>query len=101
MATRSLELSIKSFPNLVFSRDLSYNRSLIAEASLFVGLAISNTKTALCHSISYPLTAVYGVPHGLACAFTMIAVLELNLNADDGRLTIYTVTYPFLRTILA
>lgn len=39
----------------------------------------------MCHSISYPLTAHFGVPHGLACAFTMPAVLKHNLVADDGR----------------
>ena len=57
----------------------------MAEASVLAGLAISHTRTALCHSISYPLTAHFGVPHGLACAFTMPYVLKYNLSADDGR----------------
>jgi alcohol dehydrogenase len=35
--------------------------------------------------MSYPITAHFGVPHGLACAFTMPAVLRHNLNAEDGR----------------
>jgi alcohol dehydrogenase len=35
--------------------------------------------------MSYPLTAHFGVPHGLACAFTMPAVLRHNLINDDGR----------------
>ena len=59
----------------------------MAEASLLAGLAISHTRTALCHSISYPLTAHFGVPHGVACAFTMPAVVALNRNIDDGRLS--------------
>lgn len=59
----------------------------MAEASLLAGLAISHSRTALCHSISYPITAHFGVPHGLACAFTMSAVLRFNLPADDGRFT--------------
>ena len=62
-------------------------RDQMAEASLLAGLAISHTRTALCHSISYPLTAHFGIPHGLACAFTMPAVCKLNLTADDGRFT--------------
>jgi phosphonate metabolism-associated iron-containing alcohol dehydrogenase len=61
-------------------------RAQLMEASLLAGLAISQTRTALCHSISYPITARYGVPHGLACGFVMPAVLEFNLPADDGRL---------------
>lgn len=61
-------------------------RSDLMEASLFAGLAISHTRTALCHSMSYPLTIHYGIPHGLACGFTMPSVLEYNKACDDGRL---------------
>ena len=61
-------------------------RALMAEAALLSGLAISHTKTALAHSMSYPITAHFGVPHGLACALVLPAVLEFNLEADDGRL---------------
>lgn len=69
-------------------------RDQMAEASLLSGLAISHTRTALCHSISYPLTAHFDVPHGLACAFTMPEVCRLNLEADDGRFAelAYTLT---------
>lgn len=49
-------------------------RSRMAEASLLAGLCISQTRTAICHSISYPLTAHFDLPHGIACAFTMKAV---------------------------
>ena len=61
-------------------------RVRMAEAALLSGLAISNTRTALAHSMSYPITARLGVPHGLACALVLPAVLEFNLEADDGRL---------------
>lgn len=61
-------------------------RADLMEASLLAGLAISHTRTALCHSMSYPVTARFGLPHGLACAFTMPAVLRFNASADDGRL---------------
>jgi alcohol dehydrogenase len=61
-------------------------RALMAEAALLSGLAISHTRTALAHSMSYPITAHYGVPHGLACALVLPAVLEFNIDADDGRL---------------
>jgi alcohol dehydrogenase len=61
-------------------------RVQMAEAALLSGLAISHTRTALAHSMSYPITAHFGVPHGLACALVLPAVLEFNLEADDGRL---------------
>ena len=50
----------------------------LAMASLFAGLCISQTRTSICHSISYPLTLRFGVPHGLACAFSMLEVLDFN-----------------------
>ena len=58
----------------------------MAEAALRSGLAISHTRTGLAHSISYPVTAHFGVPHGLACALALPAVLEFNVETDDGRL---------------
>jgi len=44
--------------------------------SLYAGLAIAQSRTAIAHSMSYPLTLWYGVPHGLACSFTLSAVHE-------------------------
>ena len=61
-------------------------RSEMAEAALMSGLAISHTRTGLAHSISYPVTAHFGVPHGLACALALPAVLAFNIETDDGRL---------------
>lgn len=87
LATRSLKLGLKALPLLIEGKGSEQERDQMAEASLLAGLAISHTRTALCHSISYPLTAHFGVPHGLACAFTMAEVCKLNLSADDGRFT--------------
>lgn len=84
-ATRALQLGFAALPALAKGEGGQLARDQMAEASLCAGLAISHTRTALCHSISYPLTAHFGVPHGLACAFTMPAVLRYNLEAEDGR----------------
>ena len=86
-ATDSLRLSLIALPRLIDDLSDIEARDHMAEASLLAGLAISHTRTALCHSISYPLTAVYGIPHGIACAFTMSTVLRYNLRYDDGRLS--------------
>lgn len=51
-------------------------RTRMAEAALFAGLAFSNTKTAIAHNLSYPITLDYDVPHGIACSFTLPVVLE-------------------------
>lgn len=51
-------------------------RSRMAQASLLAGLAFSNTRTALAHNISYPITLKHGIPHGIACSFTLPRVMQ-------------------------
>ena len=46
--------------------------------SFFAGLAFSNTRTTACHSISYPLTMLFGINHGYAAALTLMEVLKRN-----------------------
>jgi len=63
-------------------------RSILLRASLFAGFAFSNTKTALAHSISYPLTAHFGLPHGLACALPLPRLVRFNGDKAPERVTI-------------
>ncbi len=60
-------------------------RSRMAFAALTAGLAFSNTRTALAHSISYDMTIHHGLPHGIACSFTLPLVLKRAIGADAGR----------------
>ena len=53
----------------------------MARGSMLAGLAFSNTKTTACHSISYPLTLHYGIPHGTAVSMLLPPVLRLNAPA--------------------
>lgn len=59
-------------------------RTRMARAALMSGMAFSNTKTAIAHSISYPITLRHNVPHGIACSFTLPIVLAS--VADDAGL---------------
>lgn len=52
------------------------HRQKMQEASHLAGRAISITKTAIAHAISYPLTYKYSVPHGLASSFSIPALFE-------------------------
>lgn len=56
----------------------------MARGSMLAGLAFSNTKTTACHSISYPLTMHYGIPHGAAVAMLLAPVLEMNVPVTSG-----------------
>jgi phosphonate metabolism-associated iron-containing alcohol dehydrogenase len=60
-------------------------RGRMALAALKAGMAFSNTKTALAHSISYEMTLRHGLPHGIACSFTLPMVLERAIGHDAAR----------------
>jgi len=77
-AIRSVYLVLNTLPYLKRDLENGQYRGYMLEASLLGGLAISSTRTALAHSMSYPITARYEVPHGLACGFTLPAILEVN-----------------------
>ncbi len=51
-------------------------RSRMARAATIAGLAFSNTKTAIAHSMSYPVTLRHNVPHGVACSFSLPNVIR-------------------------
>ena len=86
MTTKSLQLSLPALERLrVDLRDVGA-RDAMMQASLLAGLAISQTRTALAHSISYPLTTKFNLPHGIACSFTLPTLMKFNAEADDGRL---------------
>jgi len=82
-AVEAIKLSFRVLPQLL-KNDLP--RSQVQQSlnfvSILAGIAISQTQTALCHSISYPLTYKLQIPHGLACAFTTCAVLHSNIPYD-------------------
>lgn len=86
LARESLRLSLRALPEVLRSPGDLASRTQMSAASLLAGMAISLTRTALAHSMSYPLTLRYGVAHGVACSFALGAVLEYNATVDDGRL---------------
>lgn len=59
-------------------------RSRTALGALRAGLAFSNTRTALAHNISYPLTLERRLAHGIACSFCLPAVMTAALGADPA-----------------
>jgi alcohol dehydrogenase len=76
LAARAVALSLCALPALHANLSDQGARDSMAEAALLAGICISQTKTSVCHSISYPLTARFGISHGIAVAFTMREVLS-------------------------
>ena len=76
---------IATLPSLLKKPKDGELRARMAAAALKAGMAFSNTKTALAHSISYEMTLRFGLPHGIACSFTLPMVLERARGMDPGR----------------
>ena len=68
----------------LFSEDFAAHDAM-SKGSMLAGLAFSNTKTTACHSISYPLTMHYGIPHGTAVSMLLGPVFRLNAPALEGQ----------------
>lgn len=62
-------------------------RRAVQTASTLAGLAMGTTQTALAHSISYPFTSRFGMPHGLACSFTLAEITRYNMATSPDRLS--------------
>lgn len=86
LAARSLSLSLPALKALAAAPGDLAARTAMMEASALAGIAIAQTRTALAHAISYPLTARLGVDHGVACSFLLVELLRYNAADDDGRL---------------
>jgi alcohol dehydrogenase class IV len=78
IAHRAIEITIQNLRKAVDYPDNLRARENLCRASVLAGLAFSQTKTTACHSISYPLTMFYGVPHGIAASITLDAVGQIN-----------------------
>lgn len=79
-AIASIELILENIVPL--SNDLTNVelRSNIMSAASNAGLAFSNTKTSVAHALSYYLTLNKGIPHGMACSFTLPHILKVYLE---------------------
>jgi len=77
LAISALSYGINTLPKIIENQFNDKDRYFMFLTSICSGVCIANTKTSICHSISYPLTSYFKIPHGLACVFTMNAVLKM------------------------
>ena len=79
-AIEAISLIINNSKNIHNQKISKINRKNLLYASTLAGLAFSNTKTAIAHSISYPLTMLYKIPHGIASSITLVPILIQSEN---------------------
>lgn len=82
-ATKALELACTHLPITLATPDNLESRQQMQLASTYAGIAISQTKTAIAHAISYPLTLKLGVPHGLAAGFCLESIIGLYQQSSN------------------
>lgn len=83
LSRESIALTIRYLQQIVEKpKDIAL-REKQCVASVLSGLSFSMTRTTACHSISYPLTMRYGIPHGTAVAMTLAQVAEFNRASFD------------------
>lgn len=74
---------LSTLPALVADLRNPQLRERMARAATLAGFAFSNTKTAIAHSLSYPITLRHGVPHGIACSFSLPMIIR-GVAGHDG-----------------
>lgn len=60
-------------------------REALMLGSLYGGLCLGPVNTAAVHALSYPLGGEYHIPHGLANAILLPAVMEFNYSANPDK----------------
>lgn len=85
LAIKALNNLLSGLPEVLHNPGDKAARLQLQWAAWYAGSAINITKTAVAHAISYPLTLHYDIPHGLACSFTLRAIME---DFGAGRLKI-------------
>ena len=80
LSKKSLSLSIFALPKILKKLDDIELRGKLIISSYLAGIAISQTRTSIAHSISYPLTLNYNIPHGLAASFTLKTLIKQNIK---------------------
>ena len=82
-AIQGMSLAINYLEKAVNKPKELFYREQMMLAALETGRAFSQTKTTAVHSISYPMTAYFNIPHGYACGLSLSAFLKYNYNVTN------------------
>ncbi len=80
-ALEAINLALNNLENAVKEGKDLEARINMSKASLLAGLAFSNTRTTICHAISYPLTAHFKITHGHAVSLTLASFLKYSYSS--------------------
>ena len=94
MAEKAMALIGGDIRRFVANRRDIEAASAMMSGSMFAGIAFAWARLGNVHAMSHPVSAYFGVAHGIANAILLPVVVEYNALADKGR---YEVIYNYIR----
>lgn len=85
LAVYAVKTVFRNLPKAVKNGQDEEAREKMAEASVMAGLAFNLPKTTASHACSFPLTSLYHIPHGEACALTLDFFTRVNEKDERVR----------------
>lgn len=85
MAEKAMELIGGHVRRFVANRKDEEAASAMMLGSTFAGVAFAWARTGNVHALSHPVSAIFGVPHGVANAVLLPYIIEYNALADHGK----------------
>ena len=95
MAEKAMELIGANLRLFVADRSNAEAACAMMVGSNLAGIAFAWARLGNIHALSHPVSAYFGVAHGVANAILMPYVVEFNALADNGR---YETIYNFIRS---
>lgn len=78
---KAIEMIYKYLPMAVDEPKNPVGRDGMAVAQYVAGMAFSNVGLGVDHGMAHPLSALFDVPHGVACAMLLPTVMRFNMPA--------------------
>ena len=75
-SSAALESMLNVLPRIFSNNGSNTDFQILLESSFIAGKAIAINRTSITHSMSYPLTAYFGISHGPAVSYTIPSTWE-------------------------
>ena len=82
---KAIEMIHKYLPLAVDEPTNPVGRDGMAVAQYVAGMAFSNVGLGVDHGMAHPLSALFDVPHGVACAMLLPTVMRFNMPAAKAK----------------
>lgn len=93
LAVHAIKLVMEYLPIAYEEPEQPLAREKMAEASVIAGMAFTIPKTTSSHACSFPLTNLYGIPHGEACGLTLDYFIRVNKSDEHAKQLFHELGY--------